>query len=159
MKELRTQGDLAGIAAPFRRIGDWGVLGLFANSFVICVELRGHLIRDGAALCTNSGELFLILGRALTGTLGFGLDISLLYFQRRLSSFEILFERLGLLHQVEDFVFGSADLAFGVGDLVLKSTVLLVGSRLQHLVFELRGLLLLDLDVAFQLLALALVGS
>ena len=51
-----------------------------------------------------------------------------------------------------------ADFLLAEVDLVLKGAILLVGLRLEHLIFQFRDLLLLHLNIAFALLALFLVG-
>ena len=65
----------------------------------------------------------------------------------------------GFRHQLQDPVLGLANLFLDELDLVLERLVLLVGLGSQHLIAELGDLLLVHLDLAFQPLAILLVGG
>ena len=63
----------------------------------------------------------------------------------------VFLESFGLGHQVEDAVLAVSDFLLAEFDLVLESAVDLVGLGLEHLVLQLGDLLLLDLNLAFEL--------
>ena len=62
------------------------------------------------------------------------------------------------ISEIENAVFRLADFGFYIGDLMLESLVLLVRLHRAHLIAELRDLLLVKLNVALELLSIALIG-
>ncbi len=105
------------------------------------------------------GELGLILGGALARELLLRRDRQLFFLQRpfRLPDVDVQWFRLG--HEVQNAIFSRTDFPLEVLDFVLKSSVLLVGFGAEHLIFQLGDLLLVHLDVAFQFLAVLLIGG
>ena len=79
--------------------------------------------------------------------------------QGGLGCLDVLIQRLGFGHQLQNAVFGLANLLLAELDFALKGAVLLVGLGLEHLVFQFRDLLILRLDVAVALLAFLLIGG
>ena len=96
---------------------------------------------------------------AFPGLLFFGLDLGFFLFERHFGRLDVALQRLGLSHQLENTVLGAADFGVAIVNFVLKRAVLFVGLGLQHLIFEFRDFLLLDLDFAFEPLAVLLIGG
>ena len=101
----------------------------------------------------------MIAGRALSRLLFFGLDLGFLLFESHFCRLDVALQRLRLSHQLENTVLGAADFGVAIVNFVLKRTVLVVSFGLEHLIFEFRDLLLLDLDFAFEPLAVLLIGG
>ena len=159
LENLGAKYDVAAGAASTGSLRDRYACAAFANAFVVRNERRRHVGNDAGAFGFERIDLCLMDGYAFTGSGLLSIHMLFLFGEGSFGSFNILIERLGVIHQLENAVFGLAGFLAGEIDFVLEGAVLVVVLRVHHLRFELRDLLFVGLDFAFETLAVALVAG
>ena len=157
LAELRPQCNPASRADAVQRLRHNRAVPFFSNSLVSFQNLLVHSANNRVALRMQFIELFPIDRSAIHGSLLLSVDVLFFLLQRRFGLLQVGFQRLRFRHQFQNTILRLADLRLTEVDFVLKSPVLLIRFRLEHLVFQLGYFLILYLNIGFLLLTIFLV--
>src|SRR4051812_17112002 len=154
---LGAKHHIAGGAFLVARLGDCRATG--ADDAIV---MREHAFRHRTAqifaLRVPLGEGLLVFSGESFSFRLFAFNVGGVSFERGFGGFDGFFLRFGAFHQLEDLVFGGADILLGEGDLMHQRFVLLVGLDVERLRFVLGDLFLMRLDVGLEISAGGLVA-
>src|SRR5581483_12222486 len=137
LEELKPQSDIA-LRTPAVHHLRYTDAAPALSSVLVPLEDRGSdLGSDGGALGLQFGGSLLVDSGALARLLFLLLHFRLFRLQSSLRSLDVFLQGLGFRHQLQDAIFGLANFGLAEIDLVLEGTILLIGLRLQHLIFQL----------------------
>src|ERR1017187_5154023 len=158
LEVLRAQHHVACRAAALHHLGHGDSPASLADALILLVGRRGDLFGDTGPLRLQLAGRLAIHCRALASHRLLAFHLRLFFLERCLRRFHVLLQRLAFPHQLQDAVFQPADFLLAEFDLVLEGAVLVVRLGAEHLILELRDLLVLHRNIGFTLLPLFLIG-